>query len=194
VSAAVRTNDGLTCVLAATTPQRLEQLGPDVLERVVAESSPDLSHRMWAAVPASAVRTFTGAPGHVRRSHGAGWALVGDAGHHTDPLGSHGITGALRDAELLSRAIVAAFCEGREEADAFSAYQSERDALAADLFDVVDTLATHRWTEAEIPTLLHRLSDATVREAAAVADFPPLAVQRGAGSGPLARWVASLTT
>ena len=52
------------------------------------------------------LRTFTGRPGHIRRSWGPGWALVGDAGYFKDPLSAHGITDALRDAELLARAAV----------------------------------------------------------------------------------------
>jgi flavin-dependent dehydrogenase len=37
--------------------------------------------------------------------HGPGWALVGDAGCHKDPLMALGICDALRDAELLAEAI-----------------------------------------------------------------------------------------
>lgn len=45
--------------------------------------------------------------GFFRRAWGPGWALVGDAGYFKDPLTAHGITDALRDAELLARAILA---------------------------------------------------------------------------------------
>ena len=63
------------------------------------------------------LRGFAGVPGHLRQSHGPGWALVGDAGYFKDPLTAHGITDALRDAELLARAIL----DGR--AGALEAYQ-----------------------------------------------------------------------
>ena len=36
---------------------------------------------------------------------GPGWALVGDAGYHRDPITGHGITDAFRDAELLADAV-----------------------------------------------------------------------------------------
>ena len=49
---------------------------------------------------------WRGVPGHVRRSYGPGWALVGDAGYFKDPITTHGITDALRDAELLSDAVL----------------------------------------------------------------------------------------
>ena len=38
---------------------------------------------------------------------GPGWALVGDAGYFKDPITTHGITDALRDAELLADALLA---------------------------------------------------------------------------------------
>ena len=53
--------------------------------------------------PPPALRTFRGRPGYVPRSWGPGWALVGDAGYFKDPLSAHGLTDALRDAELLAR-------------------------------------------------------------------------------------------
>ena len=69
---------------------------------------PSLPARVDAAGAADGVRTFTGRPGFIRRAWGPGWALVGDAGYWKDPLSAHGLTDALRDAELLARAIVAA--------------------------------------------------------------------------------------
>ena len=41
-------------------------------------------------------------PSYFRRAAGAGWALVGDAAHHKDPLGARGIADALLGAELLA--------------------------------------------------------------------------------------------
>jgi flavin-dependent dehydrogenase len=52
-----------------------------------------------------------------RRPHGPGWALVGDAGYHMDPVTAQGITDAFRDAELLADAIDAGFA-GRQSLDA----------------------------------------------------------------------------
>ena len=41
-------------------------------------------------------------PNIVRQAAGPGWALVGDAGYHRDPVTGHGITDAFRDAEWLA--------------------------------------------------------------------------------------------
>ena len=48
-----------------------------------------------------------GCPGTSAVPFGPGWALVGDAGYFKDPITTHGITDALRDAELLSDAVLA---------------------------------------------------------------------------------------
>src|SRR5262249_8453739 len=44
-------------------------------------------------------------PFFYRTPFGPGWALVGDAGHHKDPILARGICDALADAEALSRAL-----------------------------------------------------------------------------------------
>ena len=120
------------------------------------------------------MRTFTGRPGYIRRAWGKGWALVGDAGYFKDPLGAHGLTDALRDAELLARGIVAVVRDGADERDALSGYQATRDALSTALFDVTDVIAGHRWTDAEIPDLLVQLNAAMADELETLAALPPL--------------------
>jgi 2-polyprenyl-6-methoxyphenol hydroxylase-like FAD-dependent oxidoreductase len=173
-SGAIPTNDGQACVFASATPRRIGRGGMDPLTRIVAESSPDLAARLAAATPPRALRTFTGRPGHIRRSWGRGWALVGDAGYFKDPLTSHGLTDALRDAELLARAIVAVVFDGADERDALADYQRTRDALSASFFDLTDVIAGHRWTDAEIPDLLRRANAATAGEVEALAALSPL--------------------
>jgi 2-polyprenyl-6-methoxyphenol hydroxylase-like FAD-dependent oxidoreductase len=44
-------------------------------------------------------------PNFFRVPSGPGWALVGDAGHHKDPLVARGISDAWRDSELLADAL-----------------------------------------------------------------------------------------
>ena len=147
------------------------------LTRIVAEASPELAARLAAATPPLALRTFTGRRGHVRRSWGPGWALVGDAGYFKDPISAHGLTDALRDAELLARAVVAVIVDGADERDALAGYQATRDALSSALFDVTDVIAGHRWTDVEIPDILLALSAAMTDEVKALAALPSLAPQ-----------------
>ena len=121
----IPTNDGLACVFAGATPSRIGRGGLDGIQRAsrrgVARRSPSA---LAAAEPPAALRTFAGRPGYIRRSWGPGWALVGDAGYWKDPLSAHGLTDALRDAELLARAVVAVVADGAAERDALAGYQA----------------------------------------------------------------------
>lgn len=140
---AIPTNDGDTCVFVSLPPERFERnrrrglaaLYRDVLRQV----SPMLAERVAASQISGKLRAFPGVPGFLRRSAGPGWALVGDAGYFKDPLTAHGITDALRDAELLARAVVAG------GAEALIDYQSVRDALVRGLFEVTDRIASFDW-------------------------------------------------
>ena len=132
-------------------------------------ASPALAYELGAGLPPSGVRSFTSVPGYLRRPWGPGWALVGDAGYWKDPISAHGLTDALRDAELLARAIVASAAGTAGEAEAFDQYHQTRNRLSLRLFDVVDTIAGMRWSEAEIGDLLLGLSAAMTDEVDAIA-------------------------
>ena len=73
--------------------------------QVLEENSPGLRANVERGSLIGRLRGFGGARGFLRQCHGAGWALVGDASYFKDPLTAHGITDALRDAELLSIAV-----------------------------------------------------------------------------------------
>jgi flavin-dependent dehydrogenase len=128
---------------------------------VFQELAPDWLTRLRAGTQHGPMRGYAGIPGYLRRAWGPGWALVGDAGYFKDPLSTHGMTDALRDAELLTDALVEAAQDGTPaaEATALAAYQERRDALSHELFAVVDQVAGG-WTLPELPGLLRQLSHA----------------------------------
>jgi flavin-dependent dehydrogenase len=99
----------------------------------------------------------------MRQSHGRGWALVGDAGYFKDPITAHGISDALRDAELLARALLT----GAERA--LADYQHERDALSHALFDITDEVASFSWTLGRLEALHKQMSRELNRESAYLA-------------------------
>jgi 2-polyprenyl-6-methoxyphenol hydroxylase-like FAD-dependent oxidoreductase len=140
---AIPTNDGRTCLFVALPPARfLDELpaGVDALyRRILAEAAPEVARAVARARLDAKLRSFPGTPGFLRRAWGPGWALVGDAGYFKDPLTAHGLTDALRDAELLSRAIVAG-TDG-----ALAAYQATRDEVSLGLFEVTDRIASFAW-------------------------------------------------
>jgi 2-polyprenyl-6-methoxyphenol hydroxylase-like FAD-dependent oxidoreductase len=172
-SGVVPTNDGQALVYASAPPSRIGRGGLEPLTRIVAASSPQLAERLAAARPPATLRTFTGHRGHVRRSWGPGWALVGDAGYFKDPLTAHGQTDALRDAELLARALVTV-SGGADEAAALANYQRTRDELSATFFELTDVVAGHRWTDEEIPAVLQQVSAAMSDEVKALYALPPV--------------------
>ena len=157
-SGAIPTNDGLTCVFASSSRSGIGRGGLEPLTRIVASSSPDLAARLSTATPVGLFRTFNGRPGHIRRSWGPGWALVGDAGLYRDPLIAYGLTAALRDADLLARAVLAGGLPSLRD------YQATRDRLSTPLFEIADVLASHRWTDVEVADLLLDLNTALVAD------------------------------
>ena len=110
-SGVIPTNDGASCVFVGTTPAGCAACAasassgpsPSCWSRRV----PPLRSGRAALRPVAPVRGWAGLPGFARESAGPGWALVGDAGYFKDPITSHGITDALRDAELLAGQVLA---------------------------------------------------------------------------------------
>ncbi|MDO9560045.1 MAG: FAD-dependent monooxygenase, partial [Bradyrhizobium sp.] len=168
----IPTNHGQHCVFAgvAGTAFRDTFRGnvENVFLQVLAANTPHLGVDVSRARLVGRLRGFAGVPGHLRQSHGPGWALVGDAGYYKDPLTAHGMTDALRDAELLARAIL----DGRERA--LEAYQHERDVLSQPLFHVTEAIASFRWSLDEIKNLHSTLSASMRAEFEYMASLPAL--------------------
>jgi 2-polyprenyl-6-methoxyphenol hydroxylase-like FAD-dependent oxidoreductase len=172
----IPTNGGQTCVFAGATPERIGNGRMASLREVLHAASPEAAARVEAATPPLGVRTFAGRPGFLRRAWGPGWALVGDAGYWKDPLSAHGLSDALRDAELLARAVAGSTESEHARHDALAGYQATRDRLSVALFDTVDTIAAQRWTDAEIPGLLRDMSAAMAAEVDELTALDALAV------------------
>jgi hypothetical protein len=65
-----------------------------------------------------------------------GWAVVGDADYHRDPITGHGMTDAFRDAELLAVAIGSALRDPRNESAALAGYARARNAAVRETFEL----------------------------------------------------------
>ncbi len=132
-------------------------------------TTPELAERVRSGSVNAPVRGAVDLPNHRRRAAGPGWALVGDAGYHRDPITGHGITDAFRDAELLAEA--ADRLLQASQPHALAAYEAERNTAITDVFAL--TRALGGFPEPE--TFLHlqaRLSKALEREAQALAARP----------------------
>ena len=157
---AVPTNDGKTCVFAAmprelylSTVRGHLEVGPYMMMSFFPELRKSLASARLTGRPIG----FIGQKGYMRQAAGAGWALVGDAGCFMDPLTAQGITGALRDAEILARA----FTTGSGD---LTDYHKTRNALSVDLFELTDLIASLSWTMDELKVLHKRLNRAMKEE------------------------------
>ena len=93
-----------------------------------------------------------------------GWALVGDAGYFKDPITAHGMTDALRDAELLSVALLTGWSGGAPEASVLASYQARRDSLSVRLFEATEKIADYDWNLPGVQRLLREVSSAMTDE------------------------------
>jgi 2-polyprenyl-6-methoxyphenol hydroxylase-like FAD-dependent oxidoreductase len=138
--------------------------------RILSEVAPALASALRILRPEGPFRGFAGQEGVVRQPWGRGWALVGDAGYFKDPLTAHGITDALRDAELLARAIE------RGTDTALADYQSLRDELSMRLFWITDEIASFDWSMARLQSLHKAMSEELAREARYLQELDAVAV------------------
>lgn len=140
---ATPTNDGLTFVAIAWPVDSFARIKADIdgAFRDTAAGMPWVGERL--AVSRREER-FTGTAdldAFFRVPHGPGWALVGDAGYHKDPITAQGMTDAFLHAELLAGAAVEGLSGRAPLEAALATYHARRDALARPLFDLTCDLA-----------------------------------------------------
>jgi flavin-dependent dehydrogenase len=179
---AIPTNDGATCVFASVPAQgfrsEIRHDPASAYRRLIRDISAVFEARLYGARRVEPVRGFGGQAGFIKQATGSGWALVGDAGYFKDPLTAHGITDALRDAELLARAIV------KGTTDALAEYDTTRHDLSRRLFELTDDIASFAWTDEELQSLHREFSREMSREVKALAALEPLTCHSPLASAP----------
>jgi 2-polyprenyl-6-methoxyphenol hydroxylase-like FAD-dependent oxidoreductase len=137
------TNDGLTIVVSFWPLADFHRVRADIEGEFLRglEVAPAFAERLRAGAPAERFRGTADVPFYIRCPYGDGWALVGDAGYHKDPITAEGITDALLDAERLAAAIDAGL-DGREPlADALAGYARDRDARIRPIYELTYAFA-----------------------------------------------------
>ena len=179
---AIPTNDA-TCVFVSIPPEALRAAlktnATDAYVNLIRAHFPSFAERLAGAQRAEPVRGFGGQAGYIKQGSGPGWALVGDAGYFKDPLTAHGITDALRDAELLTRAALAG------TAEAWQTYERTRHDVSRRLFEITDQIASFNWTDEELQAMHRSFSREMAREQQVLADLEPFAWQSSSVKAPL---------
>jgi flavin-dependent dehydrogenase len=163
------THDAEACVWVCTPAT----VGPRDFDEELRRVAPALARRLRGGRRTSPISGMRRSPNHRRRAGGPGWALVGDAGFHRDPISAHGISDAFRDAELLAGCLDATLRGRVEEPVALGAYERQRDAALADVFDLTCALGAYPPVP-EFLDLMRRLGRAIDVDAAALAGPGPL--------------------
>lgn len=163
----IQTNDGDTCVFVSVPAGAFHKTFRAGVEagyrRLLIRTFPDLA----ANLPSEpmVLHAFSGQRGFMRQSWGPGWSLVGDAGLFKDPISAHGITDALRDAEVLARALASG------TTNALVDYQEQRDELGGDIFELSDDIASFAWDLRSVRLLHESLAKAMTAEVKAIAEW-----------------------
>jgi 2-polyprenyl-6-methoxyphenol hydroxylase-like FAD-dependent oxidoreductase len=145
------------------TPYALPTTWPELVS-LLRDAWPAGADMLAGGVPDGRLRRYRGAVGYRRRAHGPGWALVGDAGYYVDPLSSHGMSQALRDAELLARALTSSDV-GAGMVD----YERRRDDLSAPIACAVESIAAFDWDERSVRPRVLAMTSAMSDEVEALA-------------------------
>jgi flavin-dependent dehydrogenase len=124
-----RTHDGLAIVIAGWPIAKWHEVKADLEGSfdAILDIDPELAARVRAG---RREERFVGSgelAGFYRRSHGSGWALVGDAGYHKDPCTAQGISDAFTYGELLAQKLLAG--------EDLATYQRERDERTRPVFE-----------------------------------------------------------
>ncbi|HET7744772.1 MAG TPA: NAD(P)/FAD-dependent oxidoreductase [Gaiellaceae bacterium] len=159
VMGGARTNDGLNIVIVFWPKNEFRAVRTDV-ERSFHNAlalAPPLAERLATGERADRFYGIGDLPFYYRKPHGPGWALVGDAGYHKDPITAQGITDAFRDAELLADALHAGFTGTRPPDEALADYERTRNEETRGLYELTYEFASLAPPTVEQQTLFDAL-------------------------------------
>jgi 2-polyprenyl-6-methoxyphenol hydroxylase-like FAD-dependent oxidoreductase len=139
----IPTNDDLTLIVCGWPQAEFKANRSDIegTQLRAFELAPEFADRVRGAKRETRFVGTRDLPNFFRTPYGPGWALVGDAGYHKDPITALGMTDAFHDAEGLATALDESFSGVRGYDEALSAYQQARDERALPMFGLTCDLA-----------------------------------------------------
>lgn len=140
------TNDGLTCLYVGGRPSEFSTFRGDIEGNFMTslEAIPGLRDEVAAGHREERFRSASDIDNVYRRSHGDGWALAGDAGHHMDPTTGLGMSEAFASAATLAIAVDDALVSGQPWTESLRDYEQRRDATTANAFRLTLSAAALR--------------------------------------------------
>jgi len=123
------TNDGMVCLGVVRRNDAFAEYRSNIEGCYLKglELVPQLAERVRQGKREESYRGMGDLRNFFRKPFGPGWALVGDAGYHKDPITGQGITDAFHDADLLTSALDDGFSGRRELSDAMAEYEQRRN-------------------------------------------------------------------
>jgi 2-polyprenyl-6-methoxyphenol hydroxylase-like FAD-dependent oxidoreductase len=154
--AAIPTHDDLTVMPFGWPVEEFQANRKDIEGNFFAamDLAPEFAERVRAAKRESKFIGSAELPGYFRKPFGPGWALLGDAGYHKNPITAMGINDAFRDAELVADALDDAFSGRRPYDEGMAGYQRKRDAEALPVYEFTDEFAQLQPPPPEMQQLL----------------------------------------
>jgi 2-polyprenyl-6-methoxyphenol hydroxylase-like FAD-dependent oxidoreductase len=135
---AAPTNDGQTIVIVYWPSAAFHEVRSDIEGNFLKalDLVPGLADRVRGGKRTERFRGTADLPNFYRKPSGPGWALVGDAGYHKDPITAQGMSDAFRDADLLAEAIDDGFAGRQPLADALARYERRRNEATLPLYEL----------------------------------------------------------
>ncbi len=157
-------DDGLVLVSVSRPVRHWRELwqgGEDAYRATLAEAFPGAAERMFAGTRVSPLRGTDDLPNRLRTAAGAGWALVGDAAMHKDPVTGLGMSDAFHGSAVLAAELGPSLDADDEAVDAaLGRYAVRFFEATRPTFDLACRMAAHDFTDMEVPGLVMTFSDA----------------------------------
>ena len=174
------TNDGQTLTIGMWPHAAFHEVRADIEGHFMQALSlaPTLAERIRNGKRSERFYGTADLPFFFRKPYGPGWALVGDAGYHKDPITAQGITDAFRDAELAASAIDAGLSGRRPLEEALADYERQRNEAAMPMYELTHQFATLEPPPPEMQQLfaaLHHNQEQTNRFFGTITGTVPIA-------------------
>jgi 2-polyprenyl-6-methoxyphenol hydroxylase-like FAD-dependent oxidoreductase len=157
----VPTNDGtfIGIVQARVSEAERFRADPESSFWAAMDMAPGVAERLRAGTREERFHGTADIPNFFRVSNGPGWALVGDAGYHKDPLTAMGISDAFRDAAYVAGAVHEGLAGDGDIDTRLADYAKNRDETVMPIYEFTLQLAELEPPPPDLAALLEALQD-----------------------------------